>query len=116
MAYSEFLADRIRQRLANAGSIQEKKMMGGLLFMVNEKMCVGVDTDRKTQVDRLMVRVGKTHYESLLTKKGCRDMDFTGKSMKGFVFVYPEGFDNDNDLDFWVQKALEYNKEVKKRK
>ena len=59
--------------------------------------------------DRLMVRVGNAAYEDLLDRPGCREMDFTGKSMKGFLFIYPEGFDNDADLDFWVKKALEYN-------
>jgi hypothetical protein len=89
-------------------------MMGGLVFMVNDKMCVGVDTDRKNGEDRLMVRVGKASYEELLTRKGCREMDFTGRVMKGFVFVYPEGFDYDKDLDFWVAKALEFNKTLVK--
>lgn len=115
MAYSEFLADRVRQRLSKLLVI-EKKMMGGLIFMVNEKMCIGVDTDRKNGDDRLMVRVGKKVYENLLKKNGCREMDFTGKPMKGFLFVYPEGFDSENDLDFWIDKALEFNKEAKKSK
>ncbi len=91
-------------------------MMGGLIFMVNEKMCVGVDIDRKNGADRLMVRIGKNAYEGLLKKKGCREMDFTGKPMKGFLFIYPEGFDSDKDLDFWVGKALEFNKVAMKSK
>lgn len=116
MAYSEYLAERVRQRLSSTGTLLEKKMMGGLVFMVDEKMCIGVDTDRKTLVDRLMVRVGKAAYEDLLSRKGCREMDFTGKPMKGFLFIYPEGFDQDEDLDFWVEKALAFNKEAKKSK
>lgn len=111
MPYSEFLADRVRLRMSFGGNILEKKMMGGLIFMVNEKMCVGVDTDRKSGDDRLMVRVGKAAYEDLLDRPGCREMDFTGKPMKGFLFIYPEGFDNDADLDFWLKKALEFNHE-----
>lgn len=110
MAYSEFLADRVRQRLGNAGKVDEKKMMGGLIFMVNNKMCMGINIDKKTQDDRLMVRVGKLPYEDLLGMKGSRKMDFTGKVMRGFLFVDPEGFDSDKDLDFWVDKALEFNK------
>lgn len=109
MPYSEFLADRVKQRLNPRGLTEVKKMMGGLVFMVNEKMCVGVDTDRKTGVDRLMVRVGKAVYDDLLELPGCREMDFTGKPMKGFLFVYPEGFDTDADLDFWMEKALTFN-------
>lgn len=115
MAYSEFLADRIRQRLSKQ-SVIEKKMMGGLIFMVNEKMCIGVDTDRKSHHDRVMVRVGKSVYENLLKKKGCREMDFTGKPMKGFLFIYPDGFDKETDLDFWVKQALQFNKDAKKSK
>ena len=110
MPYSEFLADRVRQRLSSKGLTEVKKMMGGLVFMVNNKMCVGVDQDRTTGEDRLMVRVGKAPYDKLLFKKGSRQMDFTGKVMRGFLFISPSGFDSDKDLDFWIRKALEFNK------
>jgi TfoX/Sxy family transcriptional regulator of competence genes len=116
MPYSEFLAERVRRRLSAAGAILEKKMMGGLIFMVNEKMCVGVDTDRSTGADRLMVRVGKAACDDLLERPGCREMDFTGKPMKGFLFIYPDGFDSEGDLDFWMKRALEFNKEAKASK
>lgn len=86
-------------------------MMGGLIFMINKKMCVGVDIDKKTRADRLMVRVGKNN-ENLLSRAGCKEMDFTGKAMKGFLFISPEGFETDKDLDFWIQKALDFNKEM----
>jgi len=115
MAFSEFLADRVRQRLLNKGQVEEKKMMGGLIFMVNDKMCIGIDIDKTTQDDRLMVRVGKLPYKDLLQKDGSRPMDFTGSVMRGFLFIDPEGFDNENDLDFWVQKALEFNKLIIKK-
>lgn len=113
MAYSEYVAERVRQRLVSAGPLVEKKMMGGLIFMLNEKMCIGVDKDRQTKDDRLMIRVGKAVYGDLLQKKGCREMDFTGKPMKGFLFIYPEGFDSETDLDFWIEKALLFNKAIK---
>lgn len=109
MAYSEYLADRVRQRLGNQGRIEEKKMMGGLIFMINNKMCVGVDFDKVKKEDRLMVRVGKLPYEDLLNKKGSRVMDFTGSVMRGFLFIEPIGFDSEDDLDFWIEKALEFN-------
>lgn len=108
--YSEFLAERVEQRLAAKGLTEIKKMMGGLVFMVNHKMCVGVDKDRTTGEDRLMVRVGKVPYNKLLFKKGSRVMDFTGKVLRGFLFISPKGFDKENDLDFWINKALEFNK------
>lgn len=112
MAFSEYLADRVRQRLLSSNITEEKKMMGGLVFMVNHKMCIGIDVDKKTGRDRLMVRVGKAPYEKLLFKKGSREMDFTGKVMRGFLFVDPDGFDSDEDLDFWIEKALEFNKDL----
>ena len=106
MAYSEYLADRVRKRILKIGQIEEKKMMGGLIFMVRGKMCVGVDIDKTTRLDRLMVRVGKIRYEELLKQDGSRPMDFTGKAMRGFLFIEPDGFDLDKDLDFWISKAL----------
>jgi len=72
MAYSTFLADRLEQRLRSKGLTEMKKMMGGLIFMVNEKMCVGIDIDKKTGLDRLMVRVGKASHEQLIFNKGSR--------------------------------------------
>ena len=62
-----------------------------------------------------MVRVGKLPYVELLNKKGSRPMDVTGKVMRGFLFVDPEGFDKDADLDFWVGKALEFNEMIVKK-
>jgi len=109
MAYSEYLAERVRLRLQNVGPLEEKKMMGGLIFMLHNKMCVGVDSDKQTGKDRLMVRVGKLPYEALLQKKGSKEMHFTGKPMRGFLFIDPEGFDREEDLDFWVGKAIEFN-------
>lgn len=87
-------------------------MMGGLIFMVNEKMCVGVDIDKSTGQDRLMVRVGKASHDQLIFKKGSREMDFTGSVMRGFLFIGPEGFDRDEDLAFWIRKALEFNTQL----
>jgi hypothetical protein len=108
MAYSDYLVERVRQRLGSANITEEKIMMGGYVFMVNNKMCVGVDVDKATRQDRLMVRVGKIPYDKLLFKKGSR----TGKVMRGFLFIDPDGFDADDDLDFWIEKALEFNKEI----
>jgi hypothetical protein len=110
MAYSEYLVERVRNRLNASQISEEKKMMGGLIFMVNGKMCIGVDTDKTTGQDRLMIRVGKLPYERLLREKGSRVMDFTGSVMRGFLFIDPEGFDAEEDLDFWVEKALEFNR------
>ena len=112
MAYSEYQADRIRQRLTSVNLTAEKKMMGGLIFMVNDKMCIGLDIDKSTGNDRLMVRVGKANHDRLIFMKGSREMNFTGKVMRGFLFIEPEGFDSDNELDFWIEKALHFNNEI----
>jgi len=112
MAYNEYQADRVRQRLSRVNLTEEKKMMGGLIFMVNDKMCVGLDIDKKTGKDRLMVRVGKAKHDQLVFKKGSREMNLTGKVMRGFLFIDPDGFDTEEDLDFWIEKALYFNKEI----
>lgn len=85
-------------------------MMGGLAFMVNGNMCIGVNSDKETGLDRVMARVGKDAYEELLQRKGARVMDFTGKVMKGFLHIDPPGFDGEEDLDFWVQQTLNFNR------
>lgn len=112
MAFNQHQAERIRQRLSRANLTEEKKMMGGLIFMVNHKMCVGLDIDKKTGLDRLMVRVGKASHDQLIFNKGSREMDFTGKVMRGFLFIDPIGFDSEKDLDFWIEKALYFNRLV----
>lgn len=77
--------------------------------MVRNAMCIGLDFDKKLNGDRLMVRVGKLDYENLLNQKGSSKMDFTGKVMRGFLFIESAGFDLEEDLDFWVDKALVFN-------
>ena len=113
MGYDEKLADRIREIVAATdNSIEEKKMFGGLCFMVNEKMCVGVEQDR------LMIRLDPNQYEELLEKPGVHPMDFTGKPMKGYVFVDIEELKSKKQLEYWMTLALQYNKvaKISKRK
>lgn len=120
MAYDEYLADRVRQILQEKNtSFEEKKMMGGLCFMVDGKMCCGVLFNKKTQLDLLMARIGPAAAEEVEDREGCLPMDFTGRPMKGYVFVSPEGFDLEEDLAFWLQLCLDFNplaKASKKRK
>jgi hypothetical protein len=112
MPYSDYLAERLRLRLNQHLSLEEKKMMGGLIFMVSGKMCLGIHIDKQTNEDRLMVRVGKAAASDLIFSKGSKEMDFTGRVMRGFLFIEPEGFDGEEDLDFWVSKALEFNQKI----
>ncbi len=111
MAYDEFLAERI-QKILDEKRIDSvaKRMMGGLTFLVNEKMCVGIVKNN------LMARIGPAIYEEALRKKGCKEMNFTGRPMKGYVFVEPEGVDMDDELDYWIQLALDYNPLAKSSK
>ena len=82
---------------------QSKKMMGGLCYMVDSKMCVGIIKGM------LMCRVGHARYDDLLKKKHVQEMAFTGRPMKGYLFVTGEGYDMDIDLEYWVQLCLDYN-------
>ena len=114
MAYNEFLAERIDIILQRKGVLfHAKKMMGGLCFMVDDKMCIGVVKDE------LMARVHPDLYLSLLTKKGAQEMDFTGRPMKGYLFISPDGTDTEDQLEEWVQLCLDFNplaKSSKKKK
>ncbi len=114
MAYDENLADRIRATFDHKHvHYRELKMMGGLCFMVDDKMCVGVTGDR------LMARVGKEGYEDAISREGCIPMDFTGRPLSGFVYVLPDAIDTEDELDEWIQICLNYNplaKASKKKK
>lgn len=108
MAYNEYLQERI-ERVLNERSIpfEAIKMMGGLCYMIDNKMCVGIVKDD------LMARVGPEAFSELVERKGARPMDFTKRPMKGYIFVEPEGVDFDEDLEFWVEKCLEFNPQAK---
>lgn len=111
MAYNEKLADRTREIISlTHKNIEEKKMFGGLCFMANDKMCVGVEQER------LMVRLDPAKYDEAMEKEGCRPMDFTGKVMKGFVFVDADALNTKKKLEYWIRLALEYNKIAKASK
>lgn len=120
MAYDEYLADRVRAALKERKvSYRELKMMGGLCFMVDEKMCSGVLYSKKSNSDLIMARIGPDEYENALNKPGCQPMGFTGRPMKGYVFITPEGFDMDKDLGHWLDLCLAFNpfaKSSKKKK
>ncbi len=111
MAYNEKLANNVRELIAlTHKKVEEKAMFGGLCFMVNDKMCVGVEKER------LMVRLNTDKYDEAMEKEGCTPMDFTGRIMKGYVFVDAAVLKTKKKLDYWVQLALEYNKIAKASK
>jgi len=111
MSYNEKLADRVREIISESHqNVVEKKMFGGLCFMVNDKMCVGVEQQR------LMVRLDPAKYDEVMGKEGCKPMDFTGKIMKGYVFVDAQALNTNKKLAYWMELALEYNKIAKPSK
>ncbi len=114
MPYNEKLADRVRDYIAQyQENIEEKKMFGGLCFMVNDKMCVGVESER------LMVRLHPDLQDEALEQEGAAPMDFTGKPMKGYVFVNIGSLHSNKQLHYWLDHALAYNaiaKASKKKK
>lgn len=111
MAYSEYLAERVEKVLKDKGvKFEEKKMMGGLCFMVDDKMCIGITNDD------LMARLDPEIYEEVLKREGARPMDFTGRPMKGFVFVSMEVLEDEKELDYWIDLCLEFNPKAKSSK
>lgn len=111
MAYDEALAARIDRILKDKKvRFEDKKMMGGLCYMVDDKMCVGIVKED------LMARIGPDAMEGALSRPGCRVMDFTGRPMKGYVYVSGEGIDLDEDLESWIQLALDFNPLAKSSK
>ncbi len=120
MAYDEFLAERIQQIFNQKGiSFYAKKMMGGLCFMVDDKMCCGTHFDKKKNMNLIMARIGEDACQAVKDRKGYLPMDFTGRPMKGYVFITPEGYDLDEDLTYWIQLCIDFNplaKRSKKRK
>jgi TfoX/Sxy family transcriptional regulator of competence genes len=111
MAYNEALADRVRQILASRKiKYTEKKMFGGLCFLVDDKMLVGVEKQR------LMARIDPEDGPKAMKKKGAKPMDFNGTVMKGFVFVDDKGVDMDDDLEYWVNLCLKFNPKAKSSK
>jgi TfoX/Sxy family transcriptional regulator of competence genes len=110
MAYNEKLADRIRERLADLANIYEKPMMGGLTFMYNDKMCVGIIKDE------LMCRIDPAEHDAAVELPGCREMDFTSKPMKGYIMVDETGMKNQADFDRWINLAFAFNPKAKASK
>ena len=103
MAYDEGLAQRIREALGERAGVDEKRMFGGLAFMVRGHMTVGIIGEE------LMVRVGADAYEASLKRPHARPMTFTGKPIETMVYVSTEGFEEDEDLESWIGLALAFN-------
>src|SRR5215217_6364449 len=110
MAYDINLADRIRERLAELPKIEEKVMMGGLTFMYNEKMCVGIFKDQ------LMCRIDPDLHETAVEKPGCRTMEIGKRPMIGYVLVEQNVIKTGQQFDYWINLCLEFNSKAKSSK
>jgi len=102
MAYDEKVAERLSKVFGEHKSVVEKKMFGGIAFMYRDHMCVGVIDDL------LMVRVGPEQYENALSETYVKPMNFTGKPMKGYVYIEPSGFNTEKSLRKWVDKGVTF--------
>jgi TfoX/Sxy family transcriptional regulator of competence genes len=102
MAYDEALAERVRALLNSHPALSERKMFGGLAFMLHGNMACGLTPNQQ------MVRVGPDAYEEALAQPHARPMDFTGRPMKGMVFVDPPGYATDEGLATWVKRGAAY--------
>lgn len=110
MAYNEKLAERVRERLADLPHVEEKEMMGGLTFMYNAKMCIGIIKDE------LMCRIDPALHSAAIERRGCRTMDFTKRPMAGYIMIDESGMKSKADFEHWIQLALDFNKRAKASK
>src|SRR5262245_26879035 len=102
MAFNETLAERIRQRLARRKNIEEKKMFGGIGFLLKGNMLVGVWRDS------LIVRLGPEEGEAARTEPHVKEFDITGRAMKGWLLIEPEGVAGDDQLKDWIDRAVQF--------
>ncbi len=102
MAYDEQLAGRVRKLLSRRKGFAERKMFGGICFLLHGNMCCGVTTDA------LMLRLGREGAEAALGEPFTREMDFTGRPMKSMIYVEAVGYELDDDLADWVRRAAKF--------
>lgn len=107
MAYNEHLAERVRKALEHIAYVTEKKMFGGLAFMVNDKICVTVGKDR------IMCRIDVSEYNELIKREGTQKVTMKNREYKGYIRVKEEMLSNKKEFNFWIKKALDYNEKIK---
>ena len=109
MAFDEGLAERIRDALSKTGTLPEKRMFGGIAFMLNGNMCCGVIKDD------LVLRVGEAQGAQALKQPHVRPMDFTGRPMKGYIYISPDGTESDAALKTWLTMAVRFTSTLKRK-
>ncbi len=110
MAYNEKLAHRIKEALAHLPMVEEKKMFGGIAFMVNGKMCVTVGKDR------IMCRIDPAIHDEAIRSKGVQKVIMRGRDYKGYIHINEDAIKTKKDLDYWIEVALDFNKIAKASK
>jgi len=110
MAYDEQLAESIRERFADLSTVEEKQMMGGLVIMYHNKMCVGIFRGE------LMCRVDPEMQDTLVEENGCRSMVFNNRVMKGYILLEETAIRTKKQFDRWIDLALEFNPRAKSSK
>ncbi len=109
MAYDEGVAQRLREALSDEDDVVEKKMFGGIAFMHRGNMCCGVVGDE------LMLRVGAEAYDAALREPHARPMDFTGRPMRGMLYVGTDGFESDEALGAWLRRATAFTQALPRK-
>jgi TfoX/Sxy family transcriptional regulator of competence genes len=102
VAYNTDVADRIRARIGPRPELTEREMFGGIAFMINGNMAVGVSGEE------LMVRVGKEAHEQAVARPGARTFDMGARPMTGWINVTDDGYDSEEDFAYWVDQGLAY--------
>jgi TfoX/Sxy family transcriptional regulator of competence genes len=110
MAYNEQLANRIREAFAHLPKVEEKKMFGGIAFMVNGKMCLTVGKDK------IMCRIDPAIHNESIKSKGIQTVKMRGREYKGYVHINEDVIRTKKDFDHWIELALDFNKIAKASK
>jgi TfoX/Sxy family transcriptional regulator of competence genes len=110
MAYSEKLANRIREALRHLSVVKEKKMFGGIAFMVDNKMCLTAGSDK------IMCRIDPAIHEEVIKRKGCRTVIMKGREYRGYVYISEANLQTADNFNYWVSLALDFNKKAKSSK
>jgi len=106
MGYNVELTNRVKTALSNVPFVEEKRMFGGITFMVEGKMCITVSNDR------IMCRIDPSIHDEAIKRKSVRTVNMKGHDYKGYVYVAEEGIESKEDIDYWVRLALEFNKKL----
>jgi TfoX/Sxy family transcriptional regulator of competence genes len=107
MAYNEKLTIRLREALSHVSGVEEKKMFGGVMFMVNGKMCISAGDDE------IMCRIDPALYDDAIQQEGCRPVVMQGRIYKGYIYVNEKAIPSKEDLNHWVELALNFNEHAK---